>query len=49
MMMKILAFDPSLSNWGYSIANYHNKQLDILDYGVIQLQHRIGGLEKNGR
>ena len=36
MMMKILAFDPSLSNWGYSIANYHNNQLDILDYGVIQ-------------
>lgn len=36
IMMKILSFDPSLSNWGYSIANYHNNQLDILDYGVIQ-------------
>lgn len=34
--MKILAFDPSLSNWGYSIATYTNNQLDILDYGIVQ-------------
>ena len=33
--MKVIAFDPSLSNWGYCIVEY-NKQLDILDYGVIK-------------
>lgn len=35
--MKVLGLDPSLRNWGFSLAEYTN-ELKIIDTGVIQIK-----------
>ena len=34
--MRILSFDPSFNNWGYSIAELHDNKLTIIGFGVLK-------------